>query len=35
METIIASLLMVSFVTVVTVDASRKRRDYLQKQGRA
>jgi hypothetical protein len=31
METLIASLL-ISFVTVVTVDATRKRREYLRKQ---
>jgi hypothetical protein len=35
METIIASLLMFSFVTVVSVDATRKRREYLRKQNRA
>jgi hypothetical protein len=32
METIIASFIMFSFVTVVTVDAARKRREYLRKQ---
>jgi len=32
METIIASFFLFSFVTVVNVDATRKRREYLQKQ---
>jgi hypothetical protein len=35
METIIASILLLSFATVVSVDAARKRREYLRKQNRA
>lgn len=35
METIIASALFVSLVTVFSIDASRKRREFLHKQNRA
>jgi hypothetical protein len=33
-ETLIASLLTFAFVTIVSVDGVRKRREYLQKQTR-
>lgn len=35
METIIASVLFICLVTVFSVDASRKRREYLRKQNHA
>ena len=34
METIVTSILVLSFLTILVVDSSRKRREYLQKQNR-